>query len=566
MKRLVLVIILVLSVLSFAACMDNVDVGEAEYNCSVEQRGQKQKIAVSWDKNAPIKRVEITVKHGDMTVADVTIRGEMLNLGYTEVDAFYGKHDVRVLIVGDDGTRQKVKQEVSLSADEYVIAPISGSMPQLYFTLYMDQITENYSIPTFVWLARPNSWNWDKLPDNVYAMPTVELDEVLTHNNYNRMIEVTDAYIEELFSIDPDAKFNLYINDYNAYLYPKLMVANGIPEENYNVVLLSDGGASYAEFNTAFNSDDMSFDADARYADMAEKLESLLKEVREVGDYNWTQEFTVDTGTFRQYSYVAAKEMDNVEWWVLRPRANQTFYSPDAEFLDNAMTADVTTDPASVENPVIVERNFATPLLSMNDEQSEALREFYNFNDEMFGEAEEQGKRAMMFLGSWATETNEPDFESYVKFMKSYYGDEFVYYYKGHPSTPTSNYPEKAEQLESVGLIDVESSINAELILFFYPDIYMCGYNSSTFMSASRDEMACAIFGMRAEECMGDYKSRVGLFLSKIEDESGYPECTEEGHEYFLVEYNRESSEYQYSIYDATSDTVLHGPRVPDDE
>lgn len=566
MKKFLFMLVIILSLISFAGCSDQSDTDipedevEVGFDCNIEQKGRDQKIAVSWNRNAKIKRIDIEVNHGDMTVSDVVIRGEVLHNGYAEADVFYGRHNVRVTIVGEDGKIEETEREIAIISDEYVIAPISGSMPQLYFTLYMNEITDDYKIPTFVWLTRPGSWNWNKLPRNVYPMPTVATEEVLLHNNYNRMVEVTDSYIEELYSINPDSKFKLYINDFNLYLYPKLMAGNGIPEENYEVVLLSDGGSSYAEFNRAFNSEDENFDANAKYNEMAEKLDALLEEVRTAKDYNWMRNFSVDTNEIRQYAYVAAKEKGNVEWWVLRPRANQTFYCPDEEFLNNAMTADVTVKPDEVENPVIVERNFASPLGAMNDEEKMALREFYNFNDEMFSEALTAGKRVMMFLGSWANEKNEPDFVAYVNFMKNYFGDEFVYYYKGHPSTPTSNHPDKAEQLETLELIDVESSINAELILFFYPDIYMCGYNSSTFMSAEKDETACAIFGMRAEDCIEEYKERVGIFVSKITDFTEFPECEGNLHEYFLIEYNRVQSELEYSVYDATEDKIIGGP------
>ena len=171
----------------------------------------------------------------------------------------------------------------------------------------------------------------------------------------------------------------------------------------------------------------------------------------------------------------------------------------------------------------------------------------------------------MMILGSLATETNEPDFAAYVRLIKRMYGDEFVYYYKGHPNTPTATVPEKQAQLEELGLIDVESSINAELILFFYPDIYMCGYNSSTFMSVEAPEMACAIFNMtkaQAQENSGteNYRNLIGVYLSPIADTAAYPECSESTHRYFLMEYNRETSEFAYSIYDATADTILNEP------
>lgn len=535
------------------------------YNIKVAQIGKEQKLKLSWENKNILSSVEVIVTHGNSVVSKAAVEGDGLSGGSVELDVYYGKHNVNIVIIDKDGNEVQTTKEVTVSTDEYIIAPISGSMPQLYFTLYMNEITRGYTIPAFVWLTRPGSWNWNKLPENVFPMPTVDMSEVVKHNNYNKMVEVTDAYIEELFSINPDAKFHLYINDYNTYLYPKLMAGNDIPEENYDVVLLSDGGSSYIEFQNAFNSSDANFDADARYAEMAQDVRTVLQEVREAGDYNLAQKFTVDTTKIRSYCYVIAKEMKNVEWWMLRPRAD-TLICPDTEFVDNILKYEVLKsvdgDYTQTENNIIVERSFNTPLTNMNDKEKEALKTFYSFNDEMFAQAKKQGKKAMMFLGSWASDTNEPDFYSYVNFMKKYYGDEFVYYYKGHPSTPTSNYPHKQKQLKELELIDVESSINAELILFFYPDIYMCGYNSSTFMSAQKDEMSGAIFNMTKEECKNDYAHRIGLFVSKIPPESyiSYEECVNEAHSYFLVEFNNVESNYQYAIYDATANEIINGP------
>lgn len=546
MKKLLVTLLLFSMV---AALFSGCDLFYKSFECDfdVKQLDRKQSVSISWTYE-DITKVEISVLHGTQNVSKKTFEGSDIADKTVELDAYYGKHAVTVTAFNSDGARCIQTKDVAISTDEYIIAPISGSMPQLYFTLNMKEITKEYSIPAFVWLARPDSWNWDNLPQNVFAMPTVDKSEVLTHNNYDKMVEATDKYIEELYSINPDAKFNLYINDYNSYLYLKLLAGNGIPEDNYYVTLLSDGGASYKAFNSAFDSEDAGFDADAVYDQMVEKMNTLYAEVRDKKDYNWTDKFTVGTSEFNSYAYVAAREKDNVEWWILRPRAG-VLCSPDEEFINRVLNDD------KVEG-IIEERNFAAPLNAMSDDEKAALKSLYNFNNEMFEEADKQDKKAMMILGSWANPENEPDFEAYVRFVKSYYGDEFVYYYKGHPNTPTSNHPDKQAQLETLGLIDVESSINAELILFFYPDIYMCGYNSSTFMSVQKPEMACVMFNMPKDACTNEYKDLIGIYMSKINiDDSAYASlCTNTDHTYFLTEYHNVAQDVgaDFGIYDDT--------------
>ncbi len=548
MKKVVSILLLVaMTSVLFVACQKN-EVEKKPIEFSAVQVENKQQVEVKWGETE-YSTIEVTVKHGEQVVATQTVEAQSAQK--TVLDVYYGKHQVIVsgkneksVVIGES------TKDVTLSADEYIIAPISGSMPQLYFTLNMKEITKDYSIPAFVWLARPDSWNWDNLPTNVYAMPNVDKAEVLKHDNYDKMVQYTDAYIEELYSINNNSKFNLYINDFNSYLYLKLLAGNGIPEENYYVTLLSDGGASYTAFNAAFDSADETFDADAKYADMASKLTALYSEVREAKDYNPGGKYTVDTSTFNQYAYVCAKEMSNVEWWILRPR-DGVLCSPDKDFITKVLNDDKTEG-------IIEERNFANPLKAMTEEEKTALKSLYNFNNEIFEAADTQNKKAMMILGSWAKPENEPDFEAYARFTKLYYGDGFVYYYKGHPNTPTSNYPDKQKQLDELGLIDVESSINAELILFFYPDIYMCGYNSSTFMSVEKPEMACAMYNMKKDACTGEYKDLIGIYLTKIDiATSEYATlCTEADHVYFLMEYNDGSN--MIGIYDDNAGTIKY--------
>ena len=560
MKRILSFVLSALMLVSLlAGCTKTVtETLKTDFVCSfvITQVNDEQKINVAYNSDENITKLVLSVKHGEQTVCEKTFEGDALNEKNVTVDAFYGKHTVSIKAFAGEFETNTVS-EIALSASEYIIAPISGSMPQLYFTLNMKEITKDHAIPAFVWLARPDSWNWENLPENVYAMPNAPIEEVLTHNNYDKMVEATDAYIEELYSINKNSKFNLYINDFNSYLYLKLLEGNGIPASNYYVTLLSDGGSSYKDFNLAFNIEEEGFDADAKYAEMAEKLDNLFAEVREAGDYDGGDSFSVDGNAFRQYSYVAAREKDNIEWWILRPRSG-VLCSPDEEFINRVLNDDK-------REGVIEERNFANPLKVMTDEEKAELKSLYNFNNELFEAADESGKKAMMILGSWATAVNEPDFDDYVKLIKAYYGEEeFVYYYKGHPNTPTSNHPDKQAQLERLGLIDVESSINAELILFFYPDIYMCGYNSSTFMSVESPEMACCMFNMsiadaEANEATADYRGLIGIYTSKITEDSPYASYCEGEGNYYLIEFNNDKqNDADFAIFDAAANKITY--------
>lgn len=159
-----------------------------------------------------------------------------------------------------------------------------------------------------------------------------------------------------------------------------------------------------------------------------------------------------------------------------------------------------------------------TALTAKGEVVENEFKNLYHFSETMFEDADKNGKQVMMFLGTRVT--GEADFEDYARFCMLYYGDEYEYYYKGHPATPTDMYPEKQNQLNSLGVHDVESSIAAELILYFYPNISMSGYDSTTFMSAS-EEMACCLFNKTLDAAYNvtngcDYKNTIDFCISKL--------------------------------------------------
>ena len=56
-------------------------------------------------------------------------------------------------------------------------------------------------------------------------------------------------------------------------------------------------------------------------------------------------------------------------------------------------------------------------------------------------------------------------------------------------------WPSKQTQLDTLGITDIDSSVTAELILLFNPEVALSGYESSTYNSTSGDA-GCGVFNM----------------------------------------------------------------------
>lgn len=534
------------------------------------QVDQTQAIELKWDAPKQFDSVKLSVYHGnDLVNVKYITKASQMSGNKTTIEGYYGKMTVKAQFKkGIYSTTKTFK--INLSADEYNIAPITATMPVTLFTLSLDEITNKGTIPTFVWFKRSGAWDWTKLPQNVYEMPVATAEQFL-NSDQNVMYSSTSKWVKELYSINKNSKFNFYYNDYYAYGWMQATIANGIPAENYKVTLLSDGTASFNYFNKHLNN--------ANYASNYEAMKNdylkLKNEIASKKKYTESSKgFTIDANTLREYAFVMAKEEPNVEWWLTRTSGTLGTY-----VLDSATNKTVYSEFVSpTEGSAIQVKDLKTLLVKIDprvntanagktDEEIEAmvanrwfkkadLKALYKFSDTMFEKAEKEHKQVMIILGTW-TETEQADyFDNYVKAIKAYYGDNFVYYYKGHPKNPTDTVEGKRAHLENdLNLIDIDSTIPAELIFFFNPEAFGSGYDSSTFLSVSA-EKTCAIIKARKSGFSQSYKDNVDMFMSTNTlnaEKTGFEASATQ----VLIEFNNTTA-YDIAIYDVTTNAMKY--------
>lgn len=452
---------------------------------------------------------------------------------------------------------------VGIVAEQYNLALINGTFPAVLFSLSLWSETgsdycitsdpEGNPIPTMVIFERLSTWNWSSLPENVYKLPTaLEGEYDGTFVDWLGAQKKMSAYVRDLYEISPNARFNLYSTDNYIENMMVLFEANQIPESQYHVVFLSDGSGTYVIYNDTFADDSDG----SKYADMKKDWQDLKARTRKEGKFDgaWVKYPGISGSRYYQilerYAAVAAEDA-NVEWWV--GRNSDTFTSGSAEVLAKVKENSTPKSTASMLSAV------------QNANRAEDFKNLYHFDNDMFSEAGETGKPVMMILGSRASSVYEPDFKDYAKMVMQYYGESYEYYYKGHPGTPTALYPSKQQDLKELGITDVDSTIPAELILFFFPDISMCGYSSSTFLSVEADEMACGVFNMTKEEGLTQTNfdgSMFDYFASRTSSEDPVygTLCKPEGQSY-LLEFN-DTKQFDIAIYHAAEGAFTYYKNV----
>ncbi len=188
---------------------------------NVNQVNKEQRIKVEWNTSGgAASKVDITIKKSNgITDSQITIaNASLIAKGSTVLSASYGKNTVEVTVYNNVNSSSKTT-EVSVFTDEYVIAPLVATMPVTLFSLRMGEITDNYSIPTFVWLQRGAAWNYKEMPENVNLIPMSTLDVMAGYlgDNTSKMYYETSKWVGELYEMNKNSKFHFYVNDYHPF-------------------------------------------------------------------------------------------------------------------------------------------------------------------------------------------------------------------------------------------------------------------------------------------------------------------------------------------------------------
>lgn len=283
------------------------------------------------------------------------------------------------------------------------------------------------------------------------------------------------AYIKDLRSLNSDSVFHLYVNDVTVHLVQSLLYTNKIPEDRYTITVLSDGTHSYSMFRSVYGGANPT----ATHGALIEKWKSAKKYAYKYGEIKPS----MTAVAARNHAWAIVDSKADAQWWLTRPA-----------LLESPGDGGVFGAAVAAKTAKVKQINIGTNLTAIKGAGDVALKEFkslFKFNDTYFAKSTAAARKVMMFLG---TALPESDFEDYARFTMKYYGSGYDYYYKGHPRTPTGLSKSKQDQLRRLGVTDVESSVPAELILFFNPDIYMSGYTSSTYASVSDPNMAKGLF------------------------------------------------------------------------
>jgi hypothetical protein len=307
--------------------------------------------------------------------------------------------------------------------------------------------------------------------------------------------------VKQLYEQDKNTTFTLYVTDFYLIVILKLFYENGIPEANFNVNLCEDGVGSY---NTIWNFFSGGADDAAKTALLDKKIEEVNSIIEQSIQGNYSTEQYVGNENW-ELSVALAAARPNVTYWLQDP-------------------AQLKSGSNAIPDVIYDRFDFAenASLNALVDKLSTNETLFDEYREMMFGEEmnslflpREDGKKPLVFTGTAFTgeeikgftlEAGETcQFETVFNRIIEEYGDEYFFVYKGHPRWDTlngygvawaeGNYEAEfnnrvayLSSLESQGIINIlPYAMPMDMILLFYPELTLGGYDSSLFAVINQD-------------------------------------------------------------------------------
>ncbi|KJB85975.1 hypothetical protein AZ66_21515 [Paenibacillus sp. E194] len=364
-------------------------------------------------------------------------------------------NNVQAYFVHDNTTNNSTKS----SPIVYDIYATLGTLPTLYAGL--NTYTSNNE--SYMWFLRKGTLNTTYLPSHMnFIAPNKEYDAEL-------MNEIIDK-VKELFTLNPDAKFNFYIDDLRVQFILQSFVANHIPEDNYKVFLLSDGTATYTKFKSMFNAAG-TYPTWIKYAD-----DFMNKKTRIAAGEN--DVININNDTEMHPSMYFASQFDNVEYWMQFP---ELLVSND----DNVKTEIIKMNTIKT-TPNDIYHN-------LSDDKKAAFVKAAGVDKQKFDGIFDASSKPNLIISGTSLSGEQNGFEEVVKNIVKDYGERYDLFFKPHPAWDPISNPQlidlkRKEFINGLGITILPAQLPMEALLWAYPDLKIGGYSSTLYMSTAQGQ------------------------------------------------------------------------------
>lgn len=458
--------------------------------------------------------IDVPAEYADKNIDKVSVEAFLVNDANLRIKRYYEEHtiqnptevvfspdtygyfDIWVNLYFEGSLVGTLMTEAALTADEYNIALLSATVPVTYTSLYLadEDLSGSPLIssahPTIIALERSDAFDWSSLGKGMMACPFFEdgayQSGIRNNVEWSAMIDGFSRYVGYLHKLNPSSKFNFIFNDFDSYLLLPLAFDNGLTSsDQFSVTLISDGTGTYGTFRETFGTGGDGDDSLARFEELSAKWNEIRRKSF-IGDKDGYDSVAIGHRPIAHIQrhlvefapILACDDSLDITWIVNRNNAD-TFGNSQAynTYIKDNVNIDVI--------------NMYNIMAELNADERESFRNLYSLQLDEFEQAEREGKRAMIFLGTSAEFENS--LEEFLTIMKNLYPeDQWAYLYKAHPGNAYQS--SRSAMLDRMGVSEIDPSVPAEIYCFFESDAVTCGYGTSTYDNIENEvAFVCAV-------------------------------------------------------------------------
>ena len=476
---------------------------------------------LDWAVNANTTKDDMTVSvHCDVKTGE-SLSGAKVSLYYgdelveskdaAEEVTFEAPHHGMFTVKLEKGEQTLGQAEAKVWASSYRIAYFTATLPVTMFTstVFSDQ-SENLAflegesgldkngacvVPTYIYLGRQQTFNWNELPENMYAFPGAYTDAWVEY-------KTAADFVGELYAMDSASTFSFHVQDNYSLCLTYLAWYNRIPDEKFEATVWTDGTGTYSMLDGIAGK--TMYD---KFLGEANELKSeIYAEEDAAARYALADGYVTENSAVYQEKFGGNTfNFYNTAWaFALACEEDNVYYAVNS--VEGVFNDDAALKALAEENLSAIALNTMLSALRADKEGFRAFEFLYqtrwtdeggtehSYND-IFGASD---KPNLLILGTnvageAVSDTQPYTFLEYYDYLQKTYGDTYDIFYKAHPSYPITAFEDgRADLFEQDGVIDITpAQIPVELFMFFYDDVYICGYFGSSFYSSQKGQTIC---------------------------------------------------------------------------
>ena len=354
-----------------------------------------------------------------------------------------------------------------VSAEVIHIYMAVSTLPTLYANLHF----LSHNNPSYMYLGRAGTFNFDMTPDHVqpFMLPGSGTPQEVAESTRQLIANLEDYN-------NGESKFHFYIQDAMVLIAFYALLGNEIPEDRFHITMFTSGEAWYSDST-----------ANLAGSNGLSEFQTIQQELEDFKERVTTDTITLEDYTKmwinRRHGYAAAL-LPNVEHWSPFPEykfmADHFEQELKSTLLRGTFTRRSAQDLLNRLNPEMREVFFAatigSPDFTVGTQQIRTFLE--NYRD----------KPVMIITGTGHATHLEHDFYDTILDQLVYeFGDYYTLMFKPHPvEMPTGD---RRIPFDSRGIYILPAILPIEIVMWEFPEFKIGGFSSSLFMSMTAEQV-----------------------------------------------------------------------------